>query len=84
MLSGKTKQIFDILNETNDWVSMRKLITTIWGPESMDTSDQELKWRKNLSGHLSKIKHSLKSDYEIKKSSEKLFFLLTVFGLFIY
>tara|TARA_A100001011_G_scaffold398131_1_gene501486 strand:- start:563 stop:952 length:390 start_codon:yes stop_codon:yes gene_type:complete len=70
MLTGKTKQIFDILTETNDWVSVRKIITKVWGPESMDTDHSSIKWRKNLSGHLSKIKSSMKPGYELQKSSD--------------
>ena len=61
MLSGKTKEIFNILkSESGNWVSIRKLIVSIWGPDSMDNNKDEIRWRRNLSGHLSKIKCNLK------------------------
>tara|TARA_Y100001973_G_C5198178_1_gene335760 strand:- start:452 stop:835 length:384 start_codon:yes stop_codon:yes gene_type:complete len=71
MLSGKTKEIFNILkSESGNWVSIRKLIVSIWGPDSMDNNKDEIRWRRNLSGHLSKIKCNLNDEYKLQKSRD--------------
>ena len=69
MLTGKTKRLYELLNNNSgDWVSVRQCVITLWGESSFDSKLEEIKWRRNLSGQISHMKSKLEKKYRIEKS----------------
>ena len=69
MLTGKAKTLYDLLSENmGEWVSVRDCVVALWGPSSFDTSDEESKRRKHLSGYVSYMKSGLENNYMVEKS----------------